>query len=76
MWRQTQVDSCPGPDSHDQRVARVRRAMHREARDRVVHAATEFLIMARGSRRRNPERGASFAVVCVQCPVDVGSSSE
>ena len=38
MWRQTQVDSSPGPDSHDQRMAQVRRAMHREARDRVVHA--------------------------------------
>ena len=46
VWRQTQVDSCLGPDSHDQRVARVRRAMHREVRDRVVHATTEFLILA------------------------------
>ena len=44
--RQVQVDSCPGPDSHDQRMARVRRAMQREARDRVAHTASDFLILA------------------------------
>ena len=77
MWRQTQVDSCPRPDSHDQRVARVRRAMHREARDRVVHAATEFLILAvDGVGHVDPGGEIPREVRRLQCPVDVGSSSE
>ena len=68
VWRQTQVDSCPGPDSHDQRKsgARVRRAMHREARDRVVHAATEFLILV-VDRVGHVDPGGESRERCVVC---------
>ena len=42
--------------------------MHREAPDRVVHAAIEFLILVLVTwieEGEIPERGASFVVVCV-----------
>ena len=42
-WNASAPDVVPPTDSHDQRLARVRRVMQRERRDRAVQAASEFL---------------------------------
>ena len=42
-WNASAPDVVPPTDSHDQRLARVRRVMQRERRDRAVQAASDFL---------------------------------
>ena len=42
-WNASAPDMVPPTDSHDQRLARVRRVMQRERRDRAVQAASDFV---------------------------------
>ena len=50
MWNLSAPDVVAPMDSHDQRLARVRRVMERERRDRAVQAAPDFRHFSRRTR--------------------------
>ena len=79
-WNASAPDVVPPTDSHDQRLARVRRVMQRERRDRAVQAASDFLSSAVERVGpvdliwRSPQRSSPVALVSFQRPTDVGCS--